>query len=77
MLFRLCSPKNSTDYKNLQAVPTAKQFTEGQLQPAAKRVADQAVPTAKTITDEGLRPAAAKVAESVSYQASLSAIESL
>ena len=42
-----------------------KDFTQGQLQPAAQAIADQAMPTAKKITDETLRPGAQAIAEQV------------
>ena len=48
-----------------QAVPVTKDFTQGQLQPAAQAIAEQAMPTAKKITDDNLRPAAQAIAEKV------------
>ncbi len=45
-----------------------KDFTQGQLQPAAQAIADQAMPTAKKITDETLRPTAQAIAEQVSLR---------
>ena len=42
-----------------------RELTEGQLQPAAQKLADQAMPLAKGITDGALRPAAQQVAEQV------------
>jgi len=45
----------------------AESITQGYLQPAAQRVAEQAVPTAKEFTEGQLQPAARMVAENVSY----------
>ena len=49
--------------ESVQALPKAKELTQGQLQPAAQAVAEQAMPTAKKITDDNLRPAAQAVAD--------------
>ncbi len=42
-----------------------RELTEGQLQPAAQKLADQAMPLAKGVTDGALRPAAQQVADQV------------
>ena len=43
-----------------------RELTEGQLQPAAQKLADQAMPAAKGVTDGAIRPAAQTVANKVS-----------
>ena len=48
-----------------QAEPKMRELTEGQLQPAAQKIADQAMPLAKGVTDGAIRPAAQQVADQV------------
>lgn len=51
---------------HLQAEPTMKQFTDGQLKPAAQAIADGAMPAAKTVTEGYIQPTADAIATKVS-----------
>jgi len=52
-----------------------KQFTEGQLQPAAQAIADGAMPAAKTVTEGYIQPAADAVARKASMIKLMGTIE--
>lgn len=43
-----------------------KEFTEGQLKPAAQAISDRAMPAAKAVTDGQIHPAAQAIADQAS-----------
>ena len=64
--YQLQSIAGAAEYVNwycTHAEPTAKKFTEGQLKPAADKLAANAKPTADRFNNEQLLPAADKIAQ--------------
>ena len=57
----LCPPVTSLPW--CRAEPTAQKFTDGQLKPAANKLAEEAVPQTEKVTQGYLKPGAEKLAK--------------